>query len=78
MFRLQNKYEISETYDRGLSGFAGDYEYWGYTKTNGGWIIQRHQISTGEYRYVAGATGLTAAWAAKVGLTYVTYDRIFA
>lgn len=71
-------YEIANSYDQGLTGFAGDYEYWGYLNPNGGYIIQRHQISTGEYLYSAGTAAYATAWGNKTTLlAYVVYNLIF-
>ena len=71
------QFEISDSYDQGLSGFSGDYEYWGYLNTNGGWIIQRHQISTGQYRYCRGTGNFSINWGIRASLTYTTFDALF-
>ena len=79
----QFQYELSDEYSQAESGFAGDYEFFGYLTTTGAWILQRHQISNGQWRYVAGqsnyasflpfASNLTALGA----LAWVRYDSIF-
>lgn len=69
-------YEISDEYDASVTGFSGDFEYFGYLNIVGGWIIQRHQISTGAYRYIQGASSYTAAWSGKSGLQYDYYNTL--
>jgi len=44
---------------------ASDPSYFGYLAENGAWIIQKRTASTGTYRYVMGASGYVAAWAAR-------------
>jgi hypothetical protein len=71
-------YEIAESYDQGISGFTGDYEYWAYLNNAGGWVIQRHQISNGQYRYYIGESDLATSWALRASLTpYIAYDKLF-
>lgn len=70
-------YESSDIYDQGVTGFSGDYQYYGYLTSTGAWIIQRNQISTGQWRYAAGQTSYSANWAVKGGLSYDYYDAIF-
>ncbi len=71
-------YEISESYDQGLSGFAGDYEYWLYLNNTGGFVIQRHEISTGKYRYIIGESDASTTWAIRASITtWLTYDKLF-
>ena len=59
-------YEVSDEYDASVSGFSGDYEYFGYLNTSGKWIIQQHQISTGAYRYAHGTSLYATAWALAI------------
>lgn len=69
-------YEICDEYDSSVTGFLGDFEYFGYMNSNGKWIIQQHQITTGTYRYKNGTTGYAAAFlAATTGLSS-GYDYI--
>jgi hypothetical protein len=49
-------YEISDEYDNSISGFSGNYNYYGYLNTVGAWIIQQNNISTGAYRYAQGSS----------------------
>ncbi len=67
-------YEISDEFDATVSGFAGDYEYFGYLNIVGGWIIQRHQISTGAYRYIQGPDSYVANWTLAIAGSISTYD----
>lgn len=69
-------YEVSDVYDSSVSGFAGDYEYYGYMNSIGKWIIQRHQISTGTYRYVSGTGSYSTNWTNKGSLTYGYYNTL--
>lgn len=69
-------YEISDEYDASVTGFTGDYEYFGYLNIAGGWIVQQHQISTGAYRYAQGASSYTTAWSGKGSLTYGYYNAL--
>lgn len=69
-------FEISDEYDSSVTGFAGDYEYFGYLNTSGQWIIQRHQITTGAYLYFQGRTDYATNWTNKVGLSYGLYSTL--
>jgi len=62
-------YEISDEYDSSVTGFSGDYEYFGYLNNVGKWIIQRHQITTGQYRYVNGSSDFSTSFAQAVAGT---------
>lgn len=66
-------YEISDEYDASVSAFAGDYEYFGYLNPIGKWIIQRHQITTGAYRYKAGSSSYSTNWTLAIAGS-LTYD----
>jgi hypothetical protein len=66
-------YEISDEYDSSIERFSGDYEYFGYLNIAGGWIIQRHQILTGAYRYVQGKDNYTAMWDTAIAGRISTY-----
>ena len=70
-------YEVSDEYDASVTGFSGDYEYFGYLNTNGKWIIQRHQITTGAYRYINGDNSYSANWSVKAALSYDYYNKMF-
>lgn len=67
-------YEISDEYDASVSGFTGDYEYFGYLSITGKWIIQRHQISTGQYRYVNGPNSYAANFTLAILGSLTGYD----
>lgn len=69
-------YEISDEYDASITGFSGDYEYFGYLNTLGKWIIQQHQITTGAYRYVNGTSSYSTAWGIKGSLSYGYYNTL--
>lgn len=70
-------YEMSDEYDSGVPGFTGDYEYTGYLNISGKWIIQRHQITTGAWRFVNGSSSYATAWTNKGSLTYDYYATLF-
>lgn len=70
-------YEISDEYDNAVSGFSGDYEYFGYVNPNGKWIIQRHQFTTGQYRYVNGANSYSANWTLAIAGSLTGYDYYY-
>jgi hypothetical protein len=72
------QYEPSDIYDQSITGFSGDYQYYGYLNTLGGWIIQRQQLSTGQFRYCAGTSLYSTNWTNKGSLVYGTFDSIFA
>ena len=72
-------YEVSDEYDASVSGFSGDYEYFGYLNSSGKWIIQRHQITTGAYRYTNGSSSYATAWALAIAgnlMGFTTYDKL--
>lgn len=69
-------YEASDEYDNGVTGFSGDFEYFGYLNIAGGWIIQQHQISTGAWRYQQGKDSYVAAWNGKGALSYGYYNTL--
>ena len=69
-------YEVSDEYDASVTGFSGDYEYYGYLNMLGKWIIQQHRISTGQYRYISGSSGYATAWSSKGGLSYGYYNAL--
>ena len=69
-------YEISDMFDASVSGWSGDYEYYGYLNTTGAWIVQKHQISLGTWRYAQGSKGYTTAWSGNSGLTYAYYNTL--
>jgi hypothetical protein len=71
-------YEISDEYNASVSGFSGDYEYYGYLNVSGKWIIQQHQITTGAWRYVNGSASYSTAWTNKAILSgYDYYSAMF-
>jgi hypothetical protein len=69
-------YEISDSYDGGVTGFIGDYEYYGYVNSIGKWIIQQHQLSTGNYRYINGISSYSTAWGIRGTLNYDYYYKM--
>ena len=77
------QYEISDQWTQGETGFAGDYEYYGYLTTTGAYILQQHQISTGQWRYVSGQAGYAAfipfstSLTALGALSWGTYASLF-
>lgn len=70
-------YEVSDEYDSSVSGFSGDFEYFGYVSISGKWIIQRHQISTGQYRYLNGPNSYSTNYALAIAGSLVGYDYYY-
>ena len=55
---------------------AGAPEYYGFIAAGGGWYIMR--IAGGaEFRYTAGESDYTSAWAGRAGLTYGYLNEVF-
>lgn len=54
---------------------AGTYNYYGYLKAEGSWVILREKDDETQYRYTVGGSGYAAAWAARSSKTYVTVDN---
>lgn len=73
-------YEASDIWDQSVTGggsvpaWSGDYEYAGFLNIAGGWIIQRHQISTGQYRYVQGANTFPVNFALAIAGSLTGWD----
>jgi len=70
----------TDAYSNSIPAFSGGYEYFGYVNISGKWIIQRHQISTGQYLYVNGPSSYRTSWllAIAASLTgWTTLDNIF-
>ena len=66
-------YEVSDEYDASVSGFSGDYEYFGYLNSSGKWIIQQHKISTGAYRYASGNTAYATVFSQAIAGTFTLF-----
>jgi hypothetical protein len=49
-------------------------QYYGFMTVNGAWIIKSYNETTGDTRFVGGASGFAAAWADRVNLTYTYPD----
>jgi hypothetical protein len=62
-------YEVSDEYDNSVTGFSGNYYYYGYLNQTGKWIIQVYNPTAGTYRYANGASNYSAAWAAAIAGT---------
>ena len=59
-------YELSDQYDSSVSGWSGNYEYYGYMNILGGWVIQQHTITTGQWRYLQGANSYSTNFALAI------------
>lgn len=72
-------YEVVDEYDASVVGFAGNFEYFGYMNMSGKWIIQRHEINTGAYRYVNGKSDYATNFALAIAgsLSYGYYNTMF-
>jgi hypothetical protein len=70
-------YELADEYDSGVSGWSGDFEYYGYVNNIGKWIIQRHQISTGAWRFLNGANTYSTYWTNAISGSLTGYDYLY-
>ena len=50
--------------------------YYGYVATNGSWIIQKHLIDEGQYRYYAGSSDYDTNWTGREALSYGLFSGI--
>lgn len=83
-------YELHDEWDSSVTGgtdaqgnaiaaWSGDFEYFGYVNISGKWIIQRHQISTGQYLYLNGPDTYRASWLLAIAASlsgWTTLDQI--
>jgi hypothetical protein len=54
------------------------YKYYGFVDKDGRWYIMRSTVASPvQYRYLAGTSGYTLAWTARVGAGYDYYYTIF-
>lgn len=63
------EYAISDTDD------DAEPNYFGYIKADGAWYILKEESNT--YRYVAGSSAYTTAWAARTTQSYDYFNEIF-
>lgn len=56
---------------------TGTYLYYGMESAAGTWKIIRKTIATNVFRYAAGASNYTTAWAGRAGQTYDTFGNTF-
>lgn len=49
---------------------ASDPRYFGYVNVSGRWVILKQTVATKTYRYTAGKSGFTTAWANRASLGY--------
>jgi len=50
------------------------YNYYGYTRSEGSWIIMRTNTAQTVLRYDVGGSDYATAWAGRAGLNYQTSD----
>ncbi len=74
LYEISDQWEASVTGGGAVPAFSGDYEYFGYLNILGKWIIQRHQISTGQYRYVNGPNSFSTNFALAIAGSLTGYD----
>jgi len=48
----------------------GGYNYYGYVRTNGEWVILRSNTAETEYRYCFGASDYSTAWTNRASQSY--------
>lgn len=56
---------------------SSDPSYIGYTDASGAWYIIKMTNSTGQCRYVKGASGYATAWTNRASQTYDYYYNVF-
>ncbi|MFA5048495.1 MAG: hypothetical protein WC516_05740 [Patescibacteria group bacterium] len=49
---------------------VGGYNYYGFVRHNGEWVIMRLKTDETELRFAMGGTGYTTAWTNKTTQTY--------
>lgn len=76
IFRRHKKGDHVAIYEISDQDVAATTKYYGYLTTEGGWIIQAFDTTTGQYRYCAGESLYEANWIARAGLTYVLYSQL--
>ena len=50
------------------------YNYYGYSRSEGSWIIMRANTALTEFRYDVGGSNYSTAWAGRAGLVYKTAE----
>lgn len=56
---------------------AGDPHYYGFEDKDGNWYIMEYGVGADTFRYLAGSSGYAAAWAGRVGPTYLLFENAF-
>lgn len=54
-----------------------DPKYYGFVAADGAWYILKENSTAQTYRYAAGQSGYTTAWANRASLAYDYFDAIF-
>ncbi len=66
-------FQLSDQDEGGSSG----YKYYGFLNAEGGWVIQRADLSGTVFRWVGGTANYTTAWGNRTGLAYDYYNVLF-
>ena len=53
-----------------IANGEGGYNYYGYVRENGEWIIMRENTAQTEYRFARGASDYTTAWTNRASKDY--------
>ena len=53
-----------------MASAEGGYNYYGYIRTNGEWIIMRENTAQTEYRFAFGNADYSTNWTGRAGLDY--------
>lgn len=53
-----------------IANGVGSYNYYGFIRKNGEWIIMREKTDQTEYRFAFGASDYSTNWTNKASLTY--------
>jgi len=56
---------------------SGNPLYNGFLANDSSWIIMERNTTNGTIKYVRGASGFVAAWAARATQTYTEYSELF-
>jgi hypothetical protein len=71
--------DISKWWEVDEDSSAASPQYRGFVDKKGNWMIEREESALGisTYRYAAGTSGYTVAWAGRAGLTYKYPYEVF-
>lgn len=56
---------------------AGNPAYYGFMTSDGSWYIMENNTTNKTFRYAKGASGYSASWAGRAGLSYDYFNNVF-